>query len=138
MLLARAGFEAEEVSDFKGLGKRSPWFALVMTALMFSLAGVPPAMGFMAKWAVLQAVVATGQYWLALVAVLFSLIAAFYYLRVVKVIWFDEPADVSPIAVPMDMRVVLSLNGALVVLLGIAPGALLTACLSAMTKTLGS
>jgi NADH-quinone oxidoreductase subunit N len=137
MLLARSGFEAEEVGDFKGLARRSPWYAIVMTALMFSLAGVPPAMGFMAKWAVLQAVVATGQYWLAVVAVLFSLIGAFYYLRVVKVMWFDEPADVAPIAVPLDMRVVLSLNGVLVVLLGIAPGALLAACLSAMKTTLG-
>jgi NADH-quinone oxidoreductase subunit N len=109
-----------------------------MTILMFSLAGVPPMMGFMAKWAVLQAVLSTGQYWLAMVAVLFSLIGAFYYLRVVKTIWFDEPADVSPIATPFDMRVALSLNGIAIVLLGVMPGSLLAACLSAMTQTLGS
>jgi NADH-quinone oxidoreductase subunit N len=138
MMLARSGFEAEEVADFKGLAKRSPWYAIVMTVLMFSLAGVPPMMGFMAKWAVLQAVVATGQYWLAIVAVLFSLIGAFYYLRVVKTIWFDDVADASPISTPMDMRVVLSLNGVLVVLLGVAPGSLLAACFSAMKATLGS
>jgi NADH-quinone oxidoreductase subunit N len=138
MMLARSGFEAEQISDFRGLAKRSPWYAIVMTALMFSLAGVPPAMGFMAKWAVLQAVVATGQYWLAIVAVLFSLIGAFYYLRVVKTMWFDDVVDASPIVTPLDMRVVLSLNGVLVVLLGIAPGSLLAACLNAMTKTLGS
>jgi NADH-quinone oxidoreductase subunit N len=138
MMLARSGFEAEEIADFKGLAKRSPWFALVMTVLMFSLAGVPPMMGFMAKWAVLQAVVSTGQYWLAIVAVLFSLIGAFYYLRVVKTIWFDDAVDVSPISAPMDMRVALSLNGILVVLLGVMPGSLLAACLSAMTQTLGS
>jgi NADH-quinone oxidoreductase subunit N len=138
MMLARSGFEAEEIADFKGLAKRSPWYAIVMTVLMFSLAGVPPMMGFMAKWAVLQAVVATGQYWLAIVAVLFSLIGAFYYLRVVKTIWFDDAVDVSPISTPIDMRVALSLNGVLVVLLGVMPGSLLAACLNAMTQTLGS
>lgn len=138
MMLARSGFEAEELADFKGLAKRSPWYAIVMTALMFSLAGVPPMMGFMAKWAVLNAVLATGQVWLTIVAVLFSLIGAFYYLRVVKVMWFDEPVDVSPIHTPMDMRVVLSLNGVLVVVLGVLPGGLLAACLAAMTKTLGT
>jgi NADH-quinone oxidoreductase subunit N len=138
MMLARSGFEAEELADFKGLAKRSPWFAIVMTVLMFSLAGVPPMMGFMAKWAVLQAVVATGQLWLAIVAVLFSLIGAFYYLRVVKTMWFDEVADASPISTPTDMRVVLSLNGVMVVVLGLVPGALLAACLNAMKATLGS
>jgi len=137
MLLSRAGHEADNIADFRGLAKRSPWYAIVMTALLFSLAGVPPAMGFMAKWAVLQSVVATGQYWLAIVAVLFSLIGAFYYLRVVKTIWFDEAVDASPIRTPLDMRVVLSLNGVLVVLLGIAPGSLLAACLDTMKKTLG-
>jgi NADH-quinone oxidoreductase subunit N len=138
MMLARSGFEAEEIADFKGLAKRSPWYAVVMTVLMFSLAGVPPMMGFMAKWAVLQAVVATGQYWLAIVAVLFSLIGAFYYLRVVKTIWFDDVVDASPIVTPVDMRVALSLNGVLVVLLGVVPNGLLSACLNAMTQTLGS
>jgi len=138
MMLARAGFEAEELSDFRGLAKRSPWFAIVMTALMFSLAGVPPMMGFMAKWAVLQAVVETGQLWLAIVAVLFSLIGAFYYLRVVKTMWFDDVVDASPIVTPVDMRVVLSLNGVLVLALGVMPSGLLAACLSAMKATLGT
>jgi NADH-quinone oxidoreductase subunit N len=138
MMLARSGFEAEELADFKGLGKRSPWFAVVMTVLMFSLAGVPPMMGFMAKWAVLQAVVTTHQVWLSVVAVMFSLIGAFYYLRVVKVMWFDEAVDTSPIATPGDMRLALSINGIAVVLLGLMPGSLLGACMSAMTKTLGS
>lgn len=138
MMLARAGFEAEELADFKGLGKRSPWFAVVMTVLMFSLAGVPPMMGFMAKWSVLQAVVTSGQVWLAVVAVMFSLIGAFYYLRVVKTMWFDEPADTSVIAVPMDMRVALSINGVAIVVLGVVPGGLLGACMNAMSKTLGT
>lgn len=138
MMLARSGFEAEELADFKGLARRSPWFALVMTVLMFSLAGVPPMMGFIAKWAVLQAVTTTGQIWLAVLAVLFSLIGAFYYLRVVKVMWFDEPADTAVISTSADMRVALSINGVAVVALGLMPGALLGACLSAISKTLGS
>ncbi|MET0981114.1 MAG: NADH-quinone oxidoreductase subunit NuoN [Telluria sp.] len=136
MMLARSGFEAEQIADFKGLGRRSPWFALVMTVLMFSLAGVPPMMGFMAKWVVLQAVADTGAVWLAVVAVMFSLIGAFYYLRVVKTMWFDEAVDTSPIVAPTDMRVVLSLNGIAIVVLGIVPSALLGACLQAIELTL--
>ncbi|MDP3669772.1 MAG: NADH-quinone oxidoreductase subunit NuoN [Telluria sp.] len=138
MMLARSGFEAEQLNDFKGLSKRSPWFAVVMTVLMFSLAGVPPMMGFAAKFSVLQAVVSSGQVWLAIVAVMFSLIGAFYYLRVVKVMWFDDAVDVAPLAVPFDMRVALSVNGVAIVALGLLPGSLLAACMHAMTKTLGS
>jgi NADH-quinone oxidoreductase subunit N len=136
MLLARAGHEAELISDFKGLGKRSPWFAIVMTILMFSLAGVPPMVGFMAKWAVLQAVATAGMVWLAVVAVLFSLIGAFYYLRIVKTIWFDDAADTAPIHTPGDMRAVLSLNGLAVVVLGVVPGWLLAVCYTTMQATL--
>jgi NADH-quinone oxidoreductase subunit N len=109
-----------------------------MTVLMFSLAGVPPMMGFMAKYAVLQAVVTSGQIWLAVVAVMFSLIGAFYYLRIVKTMWFDEPVDTTAIAVPSDMRVVLSVNGVAIVALGLMPGSLLGACMHAMSKTLGT
>jgi NADH-quinone oxidoreductase subunit N len=136
MMLARAGHEAETIADFKGLGKRSPWFAIVMTILMFSLAGVPPMVGFMAKWAVLQAVANAGMVWLAVVAVLFSLVGAFYYLRIVKTIWFDEAADTAAINTPADMRVVMSLNGLAVVVLGIVPGWLLAVCYSTMQATL--
>ncbi len=136
MMLARAGHEAETIADFKGLGKRSPWFAIVMTILMFSLAGVPPMVGFMAKWAVLQAVANAGMVWLAVVAVLFSLVGAFYYLRIVKTIWFDEAADTAAINTPTDMRVVMSLNGLAVVVLGIVPGWLLAVCYSTMQATL--
>lgn len=138
MMLARAGFEADLIADFKGLGRRAPWFAVVMTILMFSLAGVPPMMGFMAKWAVLQAVANTGMIWLAVIAVMFSLIGAFYYLRVVKVMWFDDAVDTSPIVTPADMRVALSLNGIMVVVLGVIPGALLGTCLQAIRATLAS
>jgi NADH-quinone oxidoreductase subunit N len=105
---------------------------------MFSLAGVPPMMGFMAKWAVLQAVANSGAVWLAIVAVMFSLIGAFYYLRVVKTMWFDEAADTSPIVAPMDMRVAMSLNGVAIVVLGLIPGALLGTCLQAIQMTLRS
>ncbi|WP_409266437.1 NADH-quinone oxidoreductase subunit NuoN [Massilia sp. BHUDP2] len=136
MMLARAGHEAETIADFKGLGKRSPWFAVVMTVLMFSLAGVPPMVGFMAKWAVLQAVVNAGMVWLSVVAVLFSLIGAFYYLRIVKTIWFDEAADTAPINTSADMRAVMSINGVAVVVLGIVPGWLLAVCYTAMQATL--
>ncbi|MES2297765.1 MAG: NADH-quinone oxidoreductase subunit NuoN [Pseudomonadota bacterium] len=138
MMLARAGFEAEEIADFKGLSKRSPWFATVMSILMFSLAGVPPMMGFAAKFSVLQAVVSSGQVWLAVLAVLFSLIGAFYYLRVVKMMWFDEPLDTAPISVPGEMRVALTLNGIAIFGLGMLPGPLLGACLDAMKLTLAS
>jgi NADH-quinone oxidoreductase subunit N len=138
MLLARAGFEADEINDFKGLSKRSPWFAAVMSIMLFSLAGVPPMMGFAAKFAVLQSVLATGAVWLTVLAVMFSLIGAFYYLRVVKVMWFDEPADTAAIAVPFDMRATLSANGIGIVVLGIYAGPLLAACSNAMLKTLAS
>lgn len=138
MLLARAGFEAENLDDLKGLNQRSPWFALVMLLLMFSLAGIPPVMGFYAKLSVLQAVLGTGQIWLAVVAVLFSLIGAFYYLRVVKLMYFDAPTDKSPIIVHTDMRVALSINGSMVLLLGLMPGPLMTACANAIVKTLAS
>src|SRR5471032_2887466 len=138
MLLSRAGFEAEEISDFKGLSKRNGWFAVVMSIMMFSLAGVPPMMGFAAKFSVLTAVLGNSQIWLTVVAVMFSLIAAFYYLRVVKMMWFDEPTDTAPIVVKGDMSFVLSLNGVAIVLMGLLPGPLLSACLKAITLTLNT
>src|SRR6185369_3352219 len=91
LLLARTGFEAENLEDFRGLNQRSPWYAFIMLLLMFSMTGVPPTVGFYAKLAVLQAVVNAGYVWLAVVAVLFSLIGAFYYLRLVKLMYFDAP-----------------------------------------------
>jgi len=138
MLLSRAGFEAENIEDFRGLNQRSPWFALVTLLLMFSLAGVPPAVGFYAKLSVLQAVLSTGQVWLAIVAVMFSLIGAYYYLRVVKVMYFDEPVDKSKIVANADMTVALTVNGAAILLLGLAPGPLMSACAAAIVKTLAS
>jgi len=105
MLLARHGFECEEIADFAGLAQRSPWMAAVMAIFMFSLAGLPPLVGFYAKFAVLQSLITTnvpGYIWLAVIAVLLSLVAAYYYLRIVKVMYFDEPAealDRSPLGV---------------------------------------
>lgn len=138
MLLSRSGFEAENLDDLKGLNKRSPWFALVMLLLMFSLAGIPPMMGFYAKLSVLKAVLATGHVWLAVAAVLFSLIGAFYYIRIVKLMYFDQPADNSPIIASTDMRIVLSINGIAVLAMGLMPGALMAACSNAIIKTLAS
>ncbi|MCE3264999.1 MAG: NADH:ubiquinone oxidoreductase subunit [Pseudoduganella sp.] len=138
MVLARQGFEAEEIDDFKGLSKRSPAYAVLMSLLVFSLAGVPPMMGFAAKFAVLQSVLTTGAVWLTVFAVMFSLVGAFYYIRIVKVMWFDEPTDTSPLVVEGDKNLVLALNGVAVVVLGMIPGPLLNACMSAMSKTLAS
>ncbi|WP_431103186.1 NADH-quinone oxidoreductase subunit NuoN [Roseateles noduli] len=139
MLLARQGFESEQISDLAGLFKRSPWYAFVMAIYMFSLAGIPPMVGFYGKLAVLQAMVTTGQslyIWLAVIAVLLSLVGAFYYLRVVKVMFFDEPTDHSPLSAPVDARVVMSLNGVAVLVLGLVPSGLLALCSQAVTRAL--
>ncbi len=136
LLMSRAGFEAEELDDYKGLNRRSPWFAGIMMMLMFSMAGVPFFIGFFAKFSVLQAVVAAGYLWLAIVAVLFSLIGAFYYLRVVKLMYFDAPADETPIAAPMDMRVLISANGVAVALLGIFPQVIMSLCAYSLLRSL--
>jgi NADH-quinone oxidoreductase subunit N len=138
MLLSRAGFEAENIDDFKGLNQRSPWFALVTLLLMFSLAGVPPVVGFYAKLSVLQAVLSTGQVWLAVVAVMFSLIGAYYYLRIVKVMYFDDAVDNTKIVAGKDMTVALTVNGVAILLLGLIPGPLMSACAAAVVKTLAS
>lgn len=131
ILLSRAGFEADRLDDFKGLNQRSPWFAFMMLILMFSMAGVPPTLGFYAKLSVLQAVVNVDMAWLAAVAVLFSVIGAFYYLRIVKLMYFDKPEDAHPLAAGFDMRVAMSANGLAILGLGIFPGALLALCAAA-------
>ena len=138
ILLSRQGFEAEHLDDFKGLNQRSPWFAAVMMVLLLSLAGVPPMVGFYAKLSVLQAALASGQIALVIFAVMMSLVGAFYYLRVVKLMYFDQPVDTSPIAASGDMKLLLSLNGLSVLILGILPGSLMSACLQAMTQALAS
>jgi len=136
LLLSRGGFEAENLDDFKGLNQRSPWYAFLMLLLMFSMAGVPPTVGFFAKLAVLQAVISAGFLWLAVVAVLFSLVGAFYYLRLVKLMYFDTPVDVAPIAPRGDVRLLLSANGLAMLLLGILPEPLMALCLYSIQVSL--
>jgi NADH-quinone oxidoreductase subunit N len=128
ILLSRRGFEADRLDDFKGLNSRSPWFAAVMLMLMFSMAGVPPFVGFWAKLAVIQAALHVDLLWLAIVAVVFSVIGAYYYLRVVKLMYFDEAVDRVPLEGSGSFRFVLSANGIAVLLLGMYPGMLLALC----------
>jgi NADH-quinone oxidoreductase subunit N len=141
MLLSRQGFEAEEVRDLAGLARRSPWFAGVMAVFMFSLAGLPPTVGFYAKLSVLQALVSTnvtGFIVLATAAVVLSLVGAYYYLRVVKVMYFEEPTDTRPIVSTGDVRALLSLNGAAVLVFGLLPGGLMALCVDAIVKALAT
>ena len=135
LLLAREGFESEEIADFAGLNQRSPLYAAIMGICLFSLAGIPPMVGFYAKLSVLQALIGTGQalyIGLAIYAVIMSLIGAFYYLRVVKVMYFDEPITATTVSAPLDVRAVLSINGLLVLGLGILPGGLMALCAQAV------
>ncbi len=135
ILLSRAGFESDTIQDLAGLNQRSPLYAGVMAACMFSLAGVPPLVGFYAKLSVLQALLAspsTFHVGLAVFAVVMSLIGAFYYLRLVKVMYFDAPTQSAPIEASLDVRSVLSVNGALVLILGIVPGGLMAVCAQAV------
>jgi NADH-quinone oxidoreductase subunit N len=141
MLLSREGFESEEISDFAGLNERSPLYAGVMAICLFSLAGIPPMVGFYAKLSVLQALIASGTTFsigLAIFAVMMSLVGAFYYLRVVKVMYFDAPVSTAAISAPLDVRAVLSINGALVLVLGLVPGGLMALCAKAIVQMLGS
>jgi NADH-quinone oxidoreductase subunit N len=141
LLLAREGFEAEEISDLRGLFRRRPWYAFVMALAMFSLAGVPPTAGFYGKLVVLQALLADHSSLpvvaIAVTAVLFSLVGAFYYIRVVKVMYFDLPADERELQPGNDMAVALSANGLAILMLGVLPQYLLGLCASAMLRTLG-
>ena len=139
MLLARQGFESEEITDLAGLNQRSPLYAGVMAICLFSMAGIPPMVGFYAKLSVLQSLVASGQglyIGLAIYAVLMSLIGAFYYLRVVKVMYFDEPLTATTVSASLDVRLVLSTNGLLVLILGIFPGALMALCADSIVRML--
>jgi NADH-quinone oxidoreductase subunit N len=132
LMLSRNGFEAENLSDFKGLNKRNPWYAFMMLLLMFSMAGIPPTAGFYAKLAVLQPLIAAGQVWLAVFAVICSVIGAFYYIRVVKLMYFDEPEDAHALEPGFDMRVLMSANGLSMLALGILPGPLMALCVYAI------
>lgn len=136
MLLCRYGFEAENIDDFKGLNKRNSWYAFIALLLMLSLAGIPPMIGFYAKFAVLQAVVNAGYIWLAVMAVLFSLIGAFYYLRIIKLMYFDDPETIEPLVSNSDVRILLSANGFAVLALGIFPQGLMGLSLYAIQNSM--
>jgi len=141
LLLSRQGFESEEIADFAGLNQRSPYYAGIMAMCLFSLAGIPPMVGFYAKLAVLQALLASGggaYVALAVFAVMMSLVGAFYYLRVIKLMYFDAPMTASEVNAPMDVRATLTLNAGLLLVLGIVPGGLMTLCASAVAKMLTS
>ncbi len=141
MLLARDGFESEEIADFAGLNQVSPLYAGVMAACMFSMAGIPPMVGFYAKLSVLQALLVSGQptqIGMAVFAVMMSLVGAFYYLRVVKVMYFDAPLTASPVVGSNGVRVVLGVNGALVLLLGIFPAGLMALSAQSVLQMLGT
>jgi NADH-quinone oxidoreductase subunit N len=143
LLLARAGHESEEITDLSGLNQRSPLYAGVMAMSMFSLAGLPPLVGFYAKLGVLQALMSSGQtsyLVLAVFAVMMSLIGAFYYLRVIKVMYFDAPHshNAQPISAPADVRIVLAINGGLLLVLGIAPGGLMALCAQSIKSIVNS
>ncbi|HEX2494144.1 MAG TPA: proton-conducting transporter membrane subunit, partial [Steroidobacter sp.] len=132
LLLSREGFEADQIEDFRGLNRKSPWFAAVMMMLMFSTAGVPPFVGFWAKLGVIGAVLDVGLTWVAALAVLLSVVGAFYYLRIIKVMYFDEPADNEAIQAGGTLRAVLSANGLAVLALGVFPSVLIDVCARAL------
>ena len=136
LLLSRGGFEADNLNDFKGLNQRSPWLAFMMLLLMFSMAGVPPTVGFYAKFSVLNAVVQSGHVWLAVVAVLFSLIGAFYYLRIVKLMYFDAPESHEPIVYGQDTTLLISMNSLGLLFLGLLPGTLMSVCAVSVQQSL--
>ena len=136
LLLSRQGFEAENLDDFKGLNQRKPWYAFLMLLLMFSMAGVPPTVGFYAKLSVLQAALSAGFVWLVVFAVLMSVIGAFYYLRIVKLMYFDAPVDDTPIHAQGDISVLMSANAMAVLLLGILPQPLMALCAYSIQHTL--
>jgi len=137
LLLSRVGFEADQLEDLRGLNQRAPWFAFLMLLVIFSLAGIPPTVGFYAKLSVLQAALEAGYLWLVVFAVMMSLIGAFYYLRIVRLMYFEEPRDTAVIVAAPDTRVLLSANGLAMLALGILPGPLMAWCVRAVQQSLG-
>ncbi|QLG88344.1 NADH-quinone oxidoreductase subunit NuoN [Chitinibacter bivalviorum] len=136
MLLSREGFEADQISDLKGLNQRSPWFALMMLFTMFSMAGIPVFLGFFAKLSILKEIVNMQMVWLAVFAVIFSLIGAFYYLRIVKVMYFDDAETDAPLSACIDMKVVLSINCLLLLVLGLMPNSLMSVLTEAVQRSI--
>ncbi|QTR51805.1 NADH-quinone oxidoreductase subunit NuoN [Candidatus Thiothrix anitrata] len=136
ILLGRAGFEAETLDDLKGLNERNPWYALLMLLFLFSMAGIPPTVGFYAKLSIIQSVMQAGYLWPAVFMVVVSVIGAFYYLRAIKMMYFDKPDDDSPIKAELDFNVLVSVNGALMLVLGFFPGFLMGVCSLAIGASL--
>ena len=136
LLLSRDGFEAEHIDDYKGLNQRSPWYAFLMLIIMLSMAGVPPLVGFYSKFSVLQSIVENGNIGLAVIAVIFSLIGAFYYLRIVKVMYFDEPVDTSVIAPRNDVKWLLTINALALLFFGLMPQSLMVLCANSILGSL--
>jgi NADH-quinone oxidoreductase subunit N len=136
MLLSRAGFEADTLDDFKGLNRRNPWYAFITLLLMFSMAGIPPTVGIYAKLSVLQAVLGAGHIWLAVLAVLLSLIGVFYYLRIVKLMYFDEPTTDVIIEPQQDVKLLLSANGLAILGFGLFPQVLMALCTYAIQQSI--
>jgi NADH-quinone oxidoreductase subunit N len=136
LILSRKGHEADNLDDLKGLNKRSPWTAFLMLITMFSMAGVPPTIGFYAKFTVLQAALQAGFVWVVVFAVLMAVIGAFYYLRVIKLMYFDEPTDTAAIDAPLDARIVLSMNALALLLLGLMPQGLMALSATAIFTSL--
>ena len=130
-MISRRGFDAENIHDLKGLNERSGWLAAMMALILFSMAGVPPTVGFFAKWFVLESIIRVDLVWLALVAVFFSVIGAFYYLRAIKTMYFDKPIDDQPLEISADSHVAMSINGVSMLVLGMFPTALYTVCRAA-------
>jgi NADH-quinone oxidoreductase subunit N len=130
LALGRAGFECEEIADFKGLARKAPWMAFLMLLAMFSLAGVPPLFGFWAKVLVLEAAIHADMLWLAIVGIVFAIVGLYYYLYVIKVMYFDAPEDGGALQVQQDkpLRLVLSLNALSLLALGLYWGPLLAWC----------
>jgi NADH-quinone oxidoreductase subunit N len=133
ILMSRRGFESDELNDFRGLNQRSPWFAAMMLLVMVSMIGIPPFAGFFAKLNVLTALVGANQTWLAIVAVIFSVVGAFYYLRVIRLMYFDAPTESTPLVAGMDVRLLLSVNALGVLLLGVFADPLLELCAAAIS-----
>ena len=136
ILLGRAGFEAETLDDIKGLNERNPWYALMMMLFLFSMAGIPPTVGFYAKLSIIQAVMQAGYLWPAVFMVVVSVIGAFYYLRAIKMMYFDKPDDTAPITAELDFNVLISVNGILMLVLGLFPGFLMGVCSLAIGASL--
>lgn len=133
IMLSEGGVEADRLEDFKGLNQRNPFYAAIMGIVMFSMAGVPPMVGFFAKWMVIKAAMEAGLFWLAIAAVVFAVVGAFYYLRVIKFMYFDEPENETSVVAPVDFRAALAVNGLMLIGLGVFSGALINICITSFS-----